>query len=72
MTAQVQQIAEMLDMLPEEEQNFACEVMRKLILAWDADFTKLTPKEAQELEEARNGEFIDADEIDWENLEKYA
>ncbi len=74
MTAATKEIITMLDMLPQKEQEFACEVMRKLILAWDPDFTKLTPKEAKELRIAKeqivNGETFKHDEIDWDNLEK--
>ena len=34
---------------------------------WDPDFTKLTPKERRELEEAENDpEFISHDEINWD------
>ena len=48
--------------------------MKKLFLAWDADFTKLTSAEAKELETARkqiqNGEYYDDNEIDWDNLDK--
>ena len=72
MTAQVKEVADMLEMLPEQEQNLAVELVKRIVLAWDSDFTKLTPKEAEELEEARNGEFIDEDDIDWDNLQKYA
>ena len=72
MTAQVKEVADMLEMLPESEQNLAVELVKRIVLAWDSDFTKLTPKEAQELEEAMNGEFIDEEDIDWEHLEKYA
>jgi len=67
------EIITMLDMLPEEEQKFACELLKRLVLAWDPDFTKLTPEEAKELEIARqqikDGEYYDNDEIDWENLD---
>ena len=73
MTA-VKEITTMLEMLPPAEQDFACEVVRKLIIAWDADFTKLTPIEAAELklahEQAANGEIFDDENIDWDNLEK--
>jgi hypothetical protein len=62
----------MVEMLPEDEQDFAFEFIKRLILAWDPDYTKLTLSERQELEEAENGEFIDQDDIDWDNLEKYA
>ena len=38
----------------------------ELLLAWDPDFTKLTPKERRELEEAENDpETNPFDEIDW-------
>ena len=72
MSAQAQQIAEMLDMLPAEEQDFACEVLRKLIRAWDPDYTRLTPAETAELTEAEDSGYIDESEIDWNNPEKYA
>jgi hypothetical protein len=72
MTAQVKEITEMLEMLPEREQNLAFELVKRIVLAWDSDYTKMTPKEAREYEEAKNSGFIDADEIDWDNLEKYA
>jgi hypothetical protein len=71
MSVKTQQIANMLEMLPEKEQNFAFEFIKRLILAWDSDFTKLTPNERKELEEAESDEFIDQDDIDWDNLEKY-
>jgi len=52
----------MVEMLPEQEQNLAFELIKRLVLAWDPDFTKLTPAEAMELEEAQveyeRGEFI--------------
>jgi len=72
MTA-VREITSMLEMLPQAEQEFACEVVRKLIIAWDSDFTKLTQQEAVELKLAHaqvaNGEVFSDDEIDWDNLD---
>ena len=35
----------MLEMLPETEQDFALEFVKRLVLAWDPDYTKLTPSE---------------------------
>lgn len=70
MSEKTMQIAEMFDMLPEKEQNFAFEMMKKIVLAWDPDFTKLTPQERKELEEAEKSGYISADEIDWDNLDK--
>ncbi|MCM1231379.1 MAG: hypothetical protein NC489_14755 [Ruminococcus flavefaciens] len=71
MSTQVQEIAKMLDMLPEQEQNLAVELLKRIVLAWDSDYTKLTPKEAKELAEAENSGYIDEEDIDWDNLEKY-
>ncbi len=57
----------MLEMLPEQEQTLAMELVKRLVLAWDPDYTKLTPQELTALEEAENGEYIDAEDIDWDN-----
>ena len=72
MTAQVKEVADMLEMLPEQEQNLAFELVKRIVLAWDANYTKVTPAEAAAIEEAKKSVFIDADEIDWDNIEKYA
>lgn len=73
MSSSTQQIIDMLNMLPEQEQNFACEMLKKIVLAWDPDFTKLTPDEARRLETGKkqlaNGEFFCDREIDWNNLD---
>lgn len=60
-------IAEMVDMLPEQDQTLAYDIIKKLVLAWDPDFTKLTPQERAELEEAENDpEVVGMDDIDWD------
>ena len=64
--------AKMVDMLPESEQLFAQEFIKKLVLAWDPDFTKVTPDEAASMDEAEKSGFIPEEEIDWNHLEKYA
>ena len=71
MSTQVKAITEMLDMLPEAEQNLALELIKRIVLAWDPDYTKLTPKEAAELEEAKKSGYVDSEDIDWDNLSKY-
>ena len=62
--------ANMLDMLPANEQQLAYEMLKRIVLAWDPDFTKLTPAEAQALREAEaeieRGETVPADAIDWD------
>lgn len=70
MAAVAQQIAEMVELLPENDQALALELVKKLVLAWDPDYTKLTPKEARELEQAmkevETGETVPFDAINWE------
>ena len=51
MSTATKQAIELLEFLPESEQNFALEFIKKLVLAWDPDFTKLTLSEKKELEE---------------------
>ena len=51
MSSTAMNIARMVDMLPESDQLFAQEFIRKLVLAWDPDFTKATPEEMKSMEE---------------------
>lgn len=43
-----------------------------LVLAWDPDFTKATPAERKHMKEAEKSGFVPEDEVDWNNLNKYA
>ncbi len=63
--------ARLLDMLPEADKNFAYEFIKKLVLAWDPDFTKVTSEEASRIKDAENSGFISEAEIDWDNLESF-
>jgi hypothetical protein len=63
--------ARLLDMLPEADKNFAYEFIKKLVLAWDPDFTKVTSEEASKIANAENSGFINDTEIDWDNLESF-
>lgn len=68
MSNTVKESVTMLEMLPESEQNLAYEFIKRLVLAWDPDFTKLTPSERKSLEEAEaDGEYFELDSIDWDN-----
>ena len=46
------------------------ELIKKLVLAWDPDYTKVTPSEAAALQEAEknfeNGEYYTDSEINWD------
>lgn len=64
--------AQLLDMLPEEDQSFAYEFIKKLVKAWDPDFTKVTPEEAKQIAEAEKSGFVDEADIDWEHLNELA
>lgn len=67
MTKTIEQTVTMLEMLPAQEQDFALELVKRLVLAWDPDYTKLTPAERIRLEEAENGEYINAKDIVWDD-----
>ena len=60
--------ARLMDMLPDEDKSFAYEFIKKLVKAWDPDFTKVTPEEAKWIEAAEQSGFIAEDDIDWDNL----
>lgn len=68
MSDMVMEAARLMDMLPESEQNFAYEFIKKLVLAWDPDYTKLTPEEARRVDDAENSGFVDDGEIDWSQI----
>lgn len=70
MSTAAKQAIELLEFLPESEQNFALEFIKKLVLAWDPDFTKLTLSEKKELEEIekdmlKNG-TVSHNDINWD------
>lgn len=69
MTAKTQEIVDMIDMLPETEQNLVAELIKRVVLAWDADFSKATPAERREIDEGddgiKNGRTVGYNDIDW-------
>lgn len=52
MSRAVKEAANLMEVLPESDQNVALEFMKKLVLAWDPDYTKVTLAERKGLEEA--------------------
>ena len=70
MSTATKQAIDLMELLPESEQNFALEFIKKLVLAWDPDYTKVTPTERAELERAQreieNGETVSHDAINWD------
>lgn len=69
MSPVTKQIIEMIDMLPEQEQKLAFEFIKRMVLAWDSDFTKLTPIERERLaraeKEIADGDIVNHSDIDW-------
>ena len=62
MSSLAQRITDMIDILPEDEQTLAYEIVKRMVLAWDPDFTKVTQEESQEInrsiDEMRRGECV--------------
>lgn len=48
----VKQTVELLEVLPQEDVLLVNKLVKKLILAWDPDFTKVSPQEAKRIEES--------------------
>ena len=68
MSSIAMEAARLIDALPEADKAFAYEFIKKLVLAWDPDFTKVTAEEAKKIEDAENSGYIDEDNIDWESI----
>lgn len=70
MNATIEKATNLLEILPESDQNFALEFIKKLVIAWDPDYTKLTPSEQKAMQEAEqdfvNGDTVSHDEINWD------
>ena len=67
MSGAVKEAVNLLEVLPESEQNFALEFIKKLVLAWDPDYTKLTPTERARIERAeQESETVSHDAINWD------
>ena len=67
--SKAKEISTLVDLLPNNEQVLAYELIKRMVLAWDSDFTKLTPDERKRLNEAEYdfniGDTIDHIDIDW-------
>jgi hypothetical protein len=71
MSEKTMELFQLVDMLPETEQNLIAEMIKRIVLAWDPDFTKVTPEEKKILdkadEELKNGEYYSHDEV-WADI----
>jgi len=61
------QTAELLDILPEEDVSIVNALVKKLVKAWDPEFTKVTAKERELLDladaEMKRGEYVSEDDV---------
>ena len=69
MTHAIQESLKMLATLAESAPESASQFIKRLVLAWDPDFTKLTPEERKQLEAAEqrvdSGEYVKDSDINW-------
>lgn len=65
-----EQFIEIIDALQEDDKELVYNLAKKLVRAWDKDFTKLTPSEKTEItkgeSEIEAGEFVKHNEINWD------
>ena len=70
MSTTTKEVIELMEILPENDQNLALELIKKLVLAWDPDYTKITTSEQQRLDEAINeikqGKVVGENAINWD------
>lgn len=70
MSEAVKEVMGLMEALPEPEQNFALEIIRKLVIAWDPDYAKVTLAERDALEKAEReiaeNRLVSHDEINWD------
>ena len=73
MSERTKEMFQLVDMLPESEQNFINEMIKRVFLAWDHDFTKVTDDERQRISQAeqelKNGEYATHEDV-WAFLDE--
>ena len=61
------QTAELLDILPDEDVSIVNALIKKLVIAWDPDFTKVTARERELLKESdfemKSGDFVSEEDF---------
>lgn len=65
MSEQTRELLGLVDMLPETEQNLINEMIKRILLAWDPDFTKVTLEKRVRMKLA--GEVFSHEDV-WGNL----
>jgi len=70
MSENTKQLVNLFEILPENDQNMLLELTKKLLLAYDPEYTKLFPDEKEAVESAlldlKNGENVfEESAINW-------
>ena len=68
MSTLAMETAKLIEILPVDDQYFAYEFVKKLVLAWDPDFTKVTEEEAERIKAAEDSGFVLESAIDWDKI----
>lgn len=70
MSEKTKELIKLIDILPEKEQDLISEMVKRVVLAWDPDFTKVTPAEGERIrlaeDEFQRGEVFTEGDINWE------
>lgn len=73
MSEKTKEMFQLVDMFPESEKNFISEMIKRVVLAWDSDFTKTTDLELKRMDvaqkELEQGEYILHEDV-WSFLEQ--
>ena len=69
MSERVLEATKLMEDLPIEDQELALQMIKKIVLAWDPYYTKLTKKEKELLDKAEkeyeNGDVVEDSEEIW-------
>ena len=67
MSSTTKEMIQLVECLPEAEQTLIVELIKRIYLAWDPDFIKVTAAEKASIEESEaaflRGEFIRAEDL---------
>lgn len=67
MSEKTKELLQIVDMLPDTEQDFIYEMIKRVVLAWDPDFTKATETEKARMniaeKELENGEVFTHEQV---------
>ena len=68
MSSLAMDVARMVEILPHNDQKFAYAFVKKLVIAWDPDFTRVTPHEAERIENAEKSGFVNEEDVEWDKI----